>query len=247
LSTGAQVLPEHDAVDLAGARLAVAELVGQLAPAQLAGARREHVEQDLVAGAGEPSHHAFEGAAADHEESAHRIAERRLEHEAAEPGGETAHRGAALVPLAHAGAGRVPAPDHDVGRVRLEQLEHGGQQAFVVLQVAVDDREVGAARARKPSITAEDRPRRPRRWMQRTCGRSRARDLTSSAVPSGESSSTKITSHAWLGSTASSPSRSASTLSRSLKVGTITDSRGEGPGAGRPAGPGEGRMADGDC
>ena len=72
--------------------------------------------------------------------------------------------------------------------------------------------------------------------MQRTCGRSRASDRTSSAVPSGESSSTKITSHAWLGSTASSPSRSASTLSRSLKVGTITDSRGEAPGrAARPA------------
>ena len=82
--------------------------------------------------------------------------------------------------------------------------------------------------------------------MQRTRGRCWASSAPGAAVPSGESSSTKITSHAMAGSTASSPLRSASTLSRSLKVGTITDSRGEVPGAGRPAGPGEGRMADGD-
>ena len=75
-----------------------------------------------------------------------------------------------------------------------------------------------------PSMHAEDRPRRPSRWTQRMllcrCPISRTR----SAVPSGESSSTKTASHRIPASTMLSRSTSAATFSRSFKVGMTTAS-----------------------
>ena len=73
-------------------------------------------------------------------------------------------------------------------------------------------------------MQAPDRPRRPIRRMQRTRESWRARSRTTSQVPSGELSSTKMTSQATPASAVSSRRNSVVTLSRSLKVGTTTES-----------------------
>src|SRR5215813_4041308 len=85
-----------------------------------------------------------------------------------------------------------------------------------------------------PSMHAPARPRRLTRRRQRTRGSWAAIVLTCCAVPSGESSSTKIASQTTPASVASSLARSGATLPRSLNVGTITDSS-TGPGDGGPA------------
>src|SRR4051812_19640233 len=76
-------------------------------------------------------------------------------------------------------------------------------------------------------MQAPDRPRRPIRRMQRTRGSCRARERTTSQVPSGELSSTNTTSQAMPAKVASSRRYSTVTLSRSLKVGTTTESCGK--------------------
>mgnify|MGYP003387802301 CR=1 FL=1 len=63
--------------------------------------------------------------------------------------------------------------------------------------------------------------------MQRTLESFRANPRTTSQVPSGELSSTKTTSQAMPVSVASSRRYSTVTLSRSLKVGTTTESSGK--------------------
>ena len=73
-------------------------------------------------------------------------------------------------------------------------------------------------------MQAPDRPRRPIRRMQRTRVSIRARPRTTSQVPSGELSSTNTTSQAMPANVASSRRYSVVTLSRSLKVGTMTES-----------------------
>src|SRR5262249_42302000 len=65
-------------------------------------------------------------------------------------------------------------------------------------------------------------PRRARRRMQRTRGLVAAISLTTAEVPSGESSSTKITSHGISDSAAASRLMRIGTFSLSLKVGTTT-------------------------
>ena len=82
----------------------------------------------------------------------------------------------------------------------------------------------GAPLASMPSTQALDRPRRPTRRRQRTRGNRRESAWSRSAVPSGESSSTKMTSKATPCSTRSSRLSSSSTLSISLKVGITTAS-----------------------
>ena len=67
-----------------------------------------------------------------------------------------------------------------------------------------------------PSITAEARPRRPMRRMQRTRGSVWAMRRTSAAVPSGLLSSTYTTSQAMPCSAASSLAISGATFGRSL-------------------------------
>ena len=67
-----------------------------------------------------------------------------------------------------------------------------------------------------PSTTADAKPRRPMRRMQRTRGSARARRLASAQVPSGLSSSTNTTSQAMPPSAASSFSTTAATFARSL-------------------------------
>ena len=89
-----------------------------------------------------------------------------------------------------------------------------------------------------PSMQAPDRPRRPIRRMQRTRESCRARPRTTSQVPSGELSSTKMTSQALPASAVSSRRYSVVTLSRSLKVGTTTESAGVATACGGLSGPG---------
>src|SRR5437867_6039911 len=93
-----------------------------------------------------------------------------------------------------------------------------------------------ALEPRMPSMHAPARPRRLTRRRQRTRGSWAAIALTCCAVPSGESSSTKIASQATPPSAVSSLARSGATLPRSLNVGTITDSS---------IGPGDGGLATG--
>jgi hypothetical protein len=84
---------------------------------------------------------------------------------------------------------------------------------------------VGAGAANIPSIQADDRPLRPIRCRQRTRGSARAMVRTSAAVPSGESSSTKMTSQPVAPRVASRRLSNSRTLPRSLKVGTTMDRR----------------------
>ena len=71
-----------------------------------------------------------------------------------------------------------------------------------------------------PSIQAEANPRRPTRCRQRTRGAIRAILHTSVAVPSGESSSTKMTAHPVAPKVASRRHSNSRTLRDSLRVGT---------------------------
>ena len=75
-----------------------------------------------------------------------------------------------------------------------------------------------------PSITAPARPRRPTRRRQITRGSVAATALTSAAVPSGESSSTKIACQTTPFSARSSFASRGLTLGASLKVGMTTPS-----------------------
>ena len=74
----------------------------------------------------------------------------------------------------------------------------------------------GAAVDSIPSMQADARPRRPTRRIPRIHGRAIASRRTSSAVPSGESSSTKIISNRTPASTRSSREASSATLARSF-------------------------------
>src|SRR6266851_316680 len=75
-----------------------------------------------------------------------------------------------------------------------------------------------------PSIQADDRPRRPMRCRHRTCGSVRAISRTRSAVPSGESSSTKMSSQATPSKQTCTCLTTSAILSISLYVGTMIDS-----------------------
>jgi hypothetical protein len=77
-----------------------------------------------------------------------------------------------------------------------------------------------------PSMQADDSPRRPTRWIQRTRRSCCAISRSARAVPSGESSSTKIISQSTPSSAMATRLRSSTTLSVSLKVGTMTESCG---------------------
>ena len=84
-----------------------------------------------------------------------------------------------------------------------------------MLQIAIDDREIRRA-GREHAFD--------NRRSQRTCGLAIAISRAMLAVPSGESSSTKMTSHEIPFSTSSSLPTSIATLCRSLKHGTMTAS-----------------------
>ena len=75
-----------------------------------------------------------------------------------------------------------------------------------------------------PSMHADESPRRPIRCSTRTRPSPRAMSRTSDAVPSGESSSTKISSHPSAPRLFSTRRSSSRTLPASLKVGTTTES-----------------------
>src|SRR5262245_14766865 len=82
-----------------------------------------------------------------------------------------------------------------------------------------------------PSIVAPARPRRPIRRMHRTRGLLTPILLARAAVPSGESSSTNMTSHSMPGSATASRSTRIGMLALSLNVGTTTVSSGSGKAA----------------
>ena len=89
---------------------------------------------------------------------------------------------------------------------------------------AMIDESLVAYRVHDESVT--NKHRRPMRRTQRTRLSRCASARTTSQVPSGELSSTNTTSQATLASVASSRRYSTVTLSRSLNVGTMTDSSG---------------------
>ena len=84
------------------------------------------------------------------------------------------------------------------------------------------------ADASMPSITAPARPRRPIRRTARTRMSCSPRSRTRRAVPSGLSSSTKMTSHRIPASAASRAAIIGSTFSASQYVGTMTRQAGSG-------------------
>ncbi len=84
----------------------------------------------------------------------------------------------------------------------------------------------GALLASIPSTQAPARPRRPTRRMQRTRASCSPSVFATAAVPSGESSSTKMISHAKPASVRATRSTTIGTFARSLNVGTTTVSSG---------------------
>jgi hypothetical protein len=86
-----------------------------------------------------------------------------------------------------------------------------------VLQVGIDDGGAGRARCQDALDAGAGQAAPPIRLMQRTRESSRASARTTSQVPSGELSSTKMTSKAVPVSAVSSRRNSVVTLSRSLK------------------------------
>jgi len=139
--------------------------------------------------------------------------------------------------LAHDLGQRLGCGAHLAGLVRTRS-GHFSLDEAITLQALADAAAQGALEARMPSMQAPDRPRRPIRRMQRTRESCRARPRTTSQVPSGELSSTKMTSQAFPASAASSRRNSVVTLSRSLKVGTTTESCGVATACGGLSGPG---------
>ena len=82
---------------------------------------------------------------------------------------------------------------------------------------------MGAEEASIPSMHADENPRLPMRWMQRSRLSRCASSRTVAAVPSGESSSTKIISQSTPGRAAATRFLSSATFPASLKVGTTMD------------------------
>ena len=117
----------------------------------------------------------------------------------------------------------VTAAHHHIEIFGAEPMHHLRQHRVVVLEVAIHDRETAA-----PKTT--ERPRRRQstgragrgRRMTRTRRSRRAISFAAFAVPSGESSSTKITSQAIPFRAAWRRATTAGTLPASLKVGTTT-------------------------
>ena len=120
-----------------------AECVREIPECQAPVRRRENIDEDLVADAGEVVDRAFEHLALGHEEAAHRIGKVRAQNGLGEPcrdeARELAETGEAFRKLLLG----VAAADDDFGLPAFEHRQHLGQQRLVVLQIGVDDRDVG--------------------------------------------------------------------------------------------------------
>jgi len=114
------------------------------------------VEQNLEPDGRQSRSHRIKHIAAHHEKPAHRVRQFGRHQHAAEPHGDAAHAGAPCIPIADVPARRVAAADHDVGIALFEQVEHLGQQPFVMLQIRVDHRKV-RGRGREHPLDARRR------------------------------------------------------------------------------------------
>ena len=217
----AQVFQRHPVIELALPGLAGGEGVGQLLHPQRLALRGDDVEQDLEARRLQLVGHPVDRLAPDHEEAADRIGHVGLQRLPAERSGELAGGLAGRREALSPGRRRRGSGCRPRGRRR--------RRAARPACAAAGSRRA-ACRRRSPPRTARRwparprSPRRPDRGGRRGAGSARAgrgwRSASpASAVPSGELSSTKITSQATPASAASSFSTSRSTLERSLKVG----------------------------
>ena len=154
-------------------------------------------------------------------------------------GCQRAGTGALLVETVGAAALDIAAADHEFRLAALQQRDHLRQLRFVVLQIGVDDRRIGSARG-QDALDAGARQAAPADPADATDPRNPSAPgaRTTSQVPSGELSSTKTTSQGMPASVASSRRYSTVTLSRSLKVGTTTESCGKPAACDRASVPG---------
>ncbi len=125
--------------------VAFAKSVGNLDDAQLPARRQDHVDQDLEAVRRQSRRQPRDDVAPDHEKAAHRVGDARAGDPVEEPPAEVAEllprrRQAALRPVAH------PRADREIAGAGFELAVHLRQDRLVVLQVAVDHRDIIGAR-----------------------------------------------------------------------------------------------------
>ena len=114
----------------------------QLNRLQRGGRRCENVEQDLESLSRQPADDAVEDIAAEHEKTAHRIAQILFDDQPRQPCPQQADLNAALREVADAAAGDESAADHDLGLATAQTVQHAGQQPLVMLQVGVHHRDI---------------------------------------------------------------------------------------------------------
>ena len=138
------------------AGLARAEDVRDLDDFQAAAAGEDDVDENLEAVGRKPRREARDDLAADHEEAAHRIADRGAGQAPKEPGAEVAQLLARRREAARRRRVGDARADGQIAARGRERFVHFRQDRFVVLQIAVDHRdEVGARR--QPAL--DDRAR----------------------------------------------------------------------------------------
>ena len=129
------------------AGLARAKDVGRFDDLEAAAGGQHDIDEDLEAVGRKPRREPRDDVAADHEEAAHRIADRDPGHAAEEPGAEVAELLARRRQAARRRLVGDARADREIAAARRERFVHFRQDRFVVLQVAVDHRdEIGARR-----------------------------------------------------------------------------------------------------
>ena len=142
------------------AGLARPEHIGDLDDLQPPAGRQHDVDQDLEPVRRQARRKLRDRLAADHEEAAHRIADRHSRQQAEEPRAELAELLARRRQAARRGLVGDPRADRQLALARDQRGVHLRQDLFVVLQVAVDHRDVVGAR-RQPALDHRSRQAEP--------------------------------------------------------------------------------------
>ena len=161
-----QVFDAGKRIELARAAASGPKAVGQLDDTQWPHRGSENVDQDLCANPREAWRNLVDKRAAQDKKTADRVGDIGLDQAPREAGAVNAEPLAPVGRQPFRAAGfDIAAGDDDIGGIVLERIMHARQQGFIVLQVAVDDRDerrrgrqhaFDAGRAQPPSSDAPD-------------------------------------------------------------------------------------------
>jgi len=141
-----QEIQRYHGIELALTVEARAESVWYLFDAEISSRRGDDIQQDLEPLRRKLRREFFEAVAAHHEEAAHRIGNLDPQYALCNFSGESAGARPLLVETLGAAAGDIAAADQEIRMVGLQQFQHLGQLALIVLQVGINHCRAGCAR-----------------------------------------------------------------------------------------------------